>query len=838
MTVKGNIAKPLCRRMLPLALRRVLPLALPLTALAVMAACSSEALDAQQASTQALDSDNGPWQMTVAVGGQQTASPSAGGNTYVVVGGATRGNSTGTGDTFMHGWQNTGQLDERNYTRVGLFSLAQGENEVKDLSWEKFNVCTDATTGAQAYDATSYPAWTHLLTTGYESNQLFYPSVRSQKVDVYAYVPYVSQAEMKTDGQLGSAVDFKDISSQTIKYTLELDQTEKNDYIDSDILWGHNTEEVSAEKFLEMRRGTAVGTSGAYIRKAADDQQPDVALTMEHKTAKIVFRLTAVGMQQEKLQNAVVKINVPYITGALKIKDGTFVPDGDAAANGNAVTMTSHLGIEAVTTGTATATLQGSVTEGGKTYYCCSALIVPQTVSTGYHFADIRLYAKTTAHTHETDTPADDNWIGTPNPPTANYSWQPSAAFTFESGKQYIFDVTVTPQALTVSTPYVLPWSEDASFTTPNVEASQKAPLTVGMLLFKDGSWGTLTDNTSGQVKDADDAIGYVFHVGTTEADRDLGFKNGYAMALKDATANGSYSYTSTTYVENYSGTMYPASQSFPAADTRACAWCEKFDYTDSGDSQTKSSVSSLLTGNYTGTWESFASDNGTQLASAMRNDLDGLTHCRNAKEKVGETNKSKLTAIMAAENYKNYPKAVFAAKVTTKKIWNGTSEETVIEYDNDWHSEWYLPSVGQWMAIMESTGIQMRTQFEQATQVGWDATPNPDGHRFYRWQSNSDSQAVISKLNSLLTGHGLAMGTHFDKIRCGVFDGWVARYWTSSEVDANGTSPWGIYFNYNAGSYDNLRKDRCFYSSDQSGHGYNYDAPNCYFQVRAVVAF
>lgn len=819
MTVKQTIRTVLYAAVLPLP-----------AALLALTACTADTTDPQPTADQQLSyeqavaADNGPWLLSVALGGNPSAAATSG-NEYVIVGGATRGNSyTPAGGTLTHGWQNVGQLHERNNSRVGLFTLTSGGNTVTDTSWEKFNVSTDATNGAQDYDA-GYPAWTHLNTTGYGSNQLYYPEAKAERVDVYAYVPHVTQATMESTDQLGTA--FTDISTQTVKYTLATDQTAENDYIDSDILWGKSDGEVSAQQFVRLRHSaTLTGRQGAFIRRNNTDMQPDVALTMHHKTAKIVFRLTAVGMQQEKLQNAVVNINVPYITGQLNIKSGTFTATGDAAAAGNAVTMTSHLGIEAQGT---TPTVQGSVTEGtpAKTYYCCSALIVPQTVAKAYHFTDITLYAKTTAQT--TDTPTDDNW-STLNPPTANYSWTPSKEFTFESGKQYIFDITVTPQQLTVSTPYVLPWSDDSSFTNPSVDATQKAPLTVGVLLFRDGSWGSLTDNTSGQVKTADDAIGYVFSISPTEEDKAAGYTHGYAMALKDATVDAVYPYTGGA----------------AAVNTRGMAWCQDVTYTkNTGEDALSGSLhTTLITDHLTGTWNgNFGGSpdggtlNGTELRNALTNDMDGLTHCKKAKEwcTAHSVAFENLTAMWAAENYKNCKQGKHNA--------NDGDDATKL-MDGVQFSEWFLPSVGQWMAIMESTGIKMRTVFEHATQGGWDATP-PTGFSFYRWQSNGDSQKVIAKLNEVMTNNGLTMGPtnndtspanedyHFDKIRCGAFDGWCQRYWSSSEVcQSRPGFVWGMYFNYNGGSYDNLNKEKKQFS------GGKFDGGHIYMQVRPVIAF
>ena len=552
----------------------------------------------------------------------------------------TRGNGVASGGSMTYGVQNTGQLHSRNYNRVGLFTLTKGGVTAEDDSWEKFNVCS---TSATAYGTASDQNYTEVTTESYEQNQLYYPEVRNEEVDVYAYAPYVATDVVQT--QLGGT-DFNNISSQTIRFTVKQDQTEEDDYVDSDILWGcagtgttvaasvteddgsykllsktgnHNT--VSAEQFIAARKLTTEGrvTSGAtaYYRKSSTDNQPDVIVPMLHRGAKIVMKLTTQNMLQNKLKNARVNINLPHIEGQLNISTGEFTANPSEPTHRKAVTLTDRLGVSAAgetqdlhgdfqSDPTIGATSDEEAGDEEVSDYTCTAVVVPQQCSTDFDLIDVTLFAKTTAHTFG---------VNSNNPPTATYSWRPESAITFESGKQYVFNVTVSAQELQVST-VVTDWNDNSDWDdgeqTPT--ATQTNSLRVGDLYYSDGTWGPYDP--------AKTPVGIVFKVGTSEKDQVLGYKHGYAIALKNLSS---------------------------------VAW---------GPENSNPTGVMFHGGNTDAQWVN------------VTGDLDGLTHCRTAKANNGGSF-SGLGAMNAADTYSP------AAPTETGS------------------SEWYLPSIGQWYQVM-----------------------------------------------------------------------------------------------------------------------------------------
>lgn len=429
-----------------------------LTASVLLPSCSSDAVpDPYQPSA--------PIPMTVGLSGESG----------LMVKGNTRGNGTVSGGQLTYGAQNSDQLVSRNYNRVGLFALTKNGTGVTDASWERFNVCSsDASPLA--------PIYTKLTTSG--SSQLYYPEKRTEEVDVFAYAPYVStEAVAARNG--GSP--YTNISAQTILYTIRQDQTADDDYIDSDILWGcagtgsgvatavtsgaysllsaqGNNNTVTGGQFITVRDGATVGRVGAYFKQDASDRQPSVVVPMLHRGAKVVMRVKAEHMPQTDLQNARISINLSHIEGLLKISDGSFTVNTAEPDNRKRVVLTDRLGLSALGSGakvtafSGTPSVQGAAksdgtpatSEGEVTYYTCTAIVVPQTCSTAFNLFEVDLYALTSAHTGGNGT----------NPVVATYGWKPTTAFSFESGKVYTFDMTVTVDGLEVKIVRINDWSD------------------------------------------------------------------------------------------------------------------------------------------------------------------------------------------------------------------------------------------------------------------------------------------------------------------------------------------------------------------------------------------
>ena len=86
-------------------------------------------------------------------------------------------------------------------------------------------------------------------------------------------------------------------------------------------------------------------------------------------------------------------------------------------------------------------------------------------------------------------------------------------------------------------------------FTTAERVISE--PAQVGDFLFRDGSWGP-------ELKSNKTPVGIIYSLAPTDADRALGYTNGYAIALKDAAVNTVWS---TEGGENESGTSIQGEQ-------------------------------------------------------------------------------------------------------------------------------------------------------------------------------------------------------------------------------------------------------------------------------------
>ena len=431
-------------------------------------------------------------------------------------------NSTFTnGDANSNRYQNQGELHSRNYARVGLFTLKSGNTSVTDPSWEKFNVRSSSSTQLVPNQ------FTLLSTPTYGVNQLFYPDQKEQQVDVYGYAPATGSTNTTAEAPDG----FSDISSHEVTYTLKTDQTAEADYIDSDVLWGRalsSEHAITAQRCLQVQHSGNPGVNDNFYKQ--DEEKVHVLVPLQHRGAKVVVRLNTENMPMAVLKNAVVQVNVPHITGKLNISNGTFVADAGETGGQTAVTLTSRLGITAAGP---TPALEGAITSDGTAttnesevaYYTCAGVIVPQTYeATALNdLFSVTLYAATTAHTDGGNSA---------NPPTATYSWRPTGVQLFQSGKQYVYTITLSAQGLSVKS-FVTDW--DATPTQQRENAQQDTPQ-IGDLYFSDGTYGSKEEYPSKT------PIGIVFSTETSETDKGLGYHHGYVMALKNAASGVAWS--------------------------------------------------------------------------------------------------------------------------------------------------------------------------------------------------------------------------------------------------------------------------------------------------------
>ena len=412
---------------------------------------------------------------------------------------ATRGNFDDAQSTsIIYEGTTTGAINNT----LGIFVIKKGEKSATTgEAYERFNISSatlkpgDPTTG---YD---------LINTVEAGKDLVYPDNKTQEIDIYAYAP------KKT-------ATISDITSNLISISSETNQTDKDKYMASDVLWGcagtgtyvaaaagsggaydnlkwestpgsgtfdmssANNNKITAEQYLLVKKNETVTTPTAYTALGASGRSgayyftlgsgtanaADVVVPMLHRGSKIVVNLFASGMELAKLQHATVKFYVDYVDGELKISDGSYVPASSATATRTAITLTDRLGIAAtVTNATDAVTDEGKKSTGGASsvdYYTCSAVIVPQTNTVANGDVTTPAAANGTANLIEVELYSDNTSSATK---TATYGYKTkAAATTFVSGKVYIYNITVKASGLTVTTT-VQDWSEDTwgTSTTP-----------------------------------------------------------------------------------------------------------------------------------------------------------------------------------------------------------------------------------------------------------------------------------------------------------------------------------------------------------------------------------
>ena len=182
------------------------------------------------------------------------------------------------------------------------------------------------------------------LTIDNTAEQPYYPDVKSQKIDIYAFAPrvYTGTAELST-------LDTEEC------FTTKQDQTDEDKYRASDFVWG----------------------------KLADVDAPAVAATkqevkLDHMLSKININIAAgEGVSFSHLSGATIRLNGVKLEGKVNFTNGAVTPTG--AATGQTVTLT-----------TATAPT-GKLADTTTDCYTSSAVIIPQTVPAAANFIEIEL---------------------------------------------------------------------------------------------------------------------------------------------------------------------------------------------------------------------------------------------------------------------------------------------------------------------------------------------------------------------------------------------------------------------------------------------------------------
>ena len=295
-------------------------------------------------------------------------------------------------------------------------------------TYEKDNISSSSLTAA-TYGTTNY--------TDVTTSTLYYPDVKTQKIQIYAYAP---TSIMPTTAATT-------IGSFNIDMSSSKDQSTNAGYMANDIIWGTEgtTNEISANYYKNTAAATAGTVTGAYVGTGTDKK---IVIPMSHKGSKIVINLIPLGMDLTKLQNASVSFFVDYTKGSMNLSTGAITTYDGTATNYSAsqeinFTKKSTTGDTGLGYNVSNPTDEGAYADGTpatlKGYTCCG-VILPQPVN-----------ATTTSNS--TAGSATYKLIEiTLSDGTTKYAFTTGAVQNFESGKVYTYTITVTATELYLTT--------------------------------------------------------------------------------------------------------------------------------------------------------------------------------------------------------------------------------------------------------------------------------------------------------------------------------------------------------------------------------------------------
>lgn len=364
--------------------------------------------------------------------------------------------------------------------KLGLFILKDGNTKlemttdatpVQINNYEFFNLETIVSGYNTANDNSDLQA------SDNTNNVLVYPSDKSQGINLYAYAPY-------NDSPGITDIDASSTSTNKISVSVQNDQTTNLNYIKSDIIWGcvGQNAKGKATDGSESYPSGFTGAPGATINgsnyisakttsvagfvcgtTAAPLTNPKVIIPMLHRAAKVIVKLKVSNMPLEKLEGAKVSVFTRSLTSNLRIDTGVL----DALTSGdptNQIVMTSSLGYKIddsvlssasgyytkLTASDATTANDGAngviidnTTDNNLTHYVCSAIVMPQSLVEDAKLFQIEL-ADGTSSTVPTAPVYSTKYVYK-NPSTLTVT-------SFDSGKQYIYEITVTASGLQVTT--------------------------------------------------------------------------------------------------------------------------------------------------------------------------------------------------------------------------------------------------------------------------------------------------------------------------------------------------------------------------------------------------
>ena len=333
-------------------------------------------------------------------------------------------------------------------------TTVQGDKLVESIGVYIYKNNKLDTDGGYGFANIEFNTQTQIPTTAYytvaTSTAVVYPESKTQKVDLYAYAPYCSGTGSPTDGitSIDNSTALTDGSNvATINYTTPTDQSSEVNYRKADLLYGYNKNSstisnASTSYNLTAEKAKAKASITDNTLDADGFINGQIYLPMKHQLSKITLKIKPEGMAVDKLEEATVKIYADKMGNTFDLATGALgtATNATVTSTGDAITLTSKLGYkdDGSTKYTASDTdgdgviIESSTVKG----YTASGIIVPQDFPTSHAFLTISLK---------------DN--------VATYSWQNTSLTTlsFDSGKEYIFNIKVKASGLTV-TVQVLNW--------------------------------------------------------------------------------------------------------------------------------------------------------------------------------------------------------------------------------------------------------------------------------------------------------------------------------------------------------------------------------------------
>ncbi len=229
------------------------------------------------------------------------------------------------------------------------------------------------------------------------TDQPYYPELKTQNVDIYAFSP-------RTGIYTATSDDLCTLTSEDV-FTTVADQTDTVNYKASDFVWG---------KKANVLNGTA-----------------SVEVTMDHMLSKINVNVApGTGMTLDKLDSAKVMLNGVVLNGIVNFTTGAVSPKSGAATA--TLTLSNHV----------RKTVTKNFTVGSTNYTAAtsSAVIIPQTIATG---------ASTTS---PVDMITIQLWDSKAGSYTSTYNVKASAPTTFAAKTAYTYNIVVNTQGLSLTT--------------------------------------------------------------------------------------------------------------------------------------------------------------------------------------------------------------------------------------------------------------------------------------------------------------------------------------------------------------------------------------------------